>query len=672
MKTLKGPSLYYLGLIFIIPITYASFTGLYGADIYWHLLIGDDFIFKGLNPFKDHHSIDYLGTQVRHFTLIFDILASIFYALFSGETGLQWLRLSLLIAPFLIVFTKAFKDKPHLLDFLWILSLLTAGIVYRKLVRPEMISYSLLIFYGSYLFKENIRIKDLILLALIQIGWQFSHSTCVFGYIVLAGINLNLFYQEFITNKLKDYKKLGLLSLIGLGTLGIGFLNPSGHILMRFLESDPRWLVWISELRPRTFDKLTLFYQFLFVFSFFTSALCIYFRNFGAFFVMAIFVWQANSVPKLFPHLAILNTTLCFYLFMQLRQTFGSNKAFKYGFNLFLVTTCAGFIAKPIFDLSKEKLLPKPLVPASRLPSDIIDPLVKLKPKGKALNSYMMGGYLAHKLSPDLKIFIDGRTFILFPYEYFEDYLRSARHVGHFLELNKKHNFDYIIGDLTHNNRLIDAALASEKFAFQFVGSHNAWLIPKEKSKYKESSFYFRYPQCLGPKEFKKMLPEIADTYNEQPNYSQLRLFNDMVYKYFNSKDQHQFLKDVLSGPYTYASSLRFAAYRALSLKDFDLAYKLLMKSTEEHKARELILMTELLCKYKKCEGAYPHFIKSVDKIMPNWRKMVLKKQLQNLEKALGKNFGNPKSMAEVQKRLVIEDEPSVTGNRINPCKSIQ
>ena len=182
-----------LGLVlasvfFFAVIFYASFSGIYSGDLYWHLKVGEDFLFNGLNPFVDHYSVDFVGKKFLNYTLIFDSLAAVFYSLAGGEQGLQIMRLCLLSLPFFFLMIIGYKRKMNHLDLIWALSLIVACLTFRKLIRPELCSYGLTMMFALALFRKNLGFRSLIFLMLVQWSWQFVHSTAVFGYVLLAGI----------------------------------------------------------------------------------------------------------------------------------------------------------------------------------------------------------------------------------------------------------------------------------------------------------------------------------------------------------------------------------------------------------------------------------------------------------------------------------------------------
>lgn len=655
-----------LSLLFLIPVAYASFSGIYSADLYWHLKSGEDFLFFGLNPFVDHYSLDFNGASVKNFTPIFDGLGALFYNWLGGDQGLQWFRLLLLSIPVILLFHIGRRRQIGAIELFWAMSLMVACITFRKLIRPELCSYGLILIFVLALFSKEKKIRTLVGLAIIQWLWQYFHSTAVFGYVILSGVYCNYLLDAFLVHQ-RDYKRIAILFALGCATLAVGFINPNGsHLLLAYFESDHRWHKWIVELVPKSLNQREWFFQYLWILSIFVPVMALWKRNWGAAWVMSIFLFYCYRVAKVMPHQAILSASVGMLLIQELKPLFRIK--FQWGLNIILISLTAvqtGYIIGNIFG---KEFNPKPIPHLSRFPVDIIDNIKKRDLRGSVINSYMMGGYLMYHLAPKLKIYIDGRTNILFPFDFFNNYVKAARDVDEFNSLDDRKKFDYVIGYLTHNNRVVDSALESGRFGISEVGSQSALLSRIEKSDFPITSFYFRFPQCIDERGLERMAPEISKVAQTQIPQSQLRYFFKTLVTYYQSKDRKKFINDFVKAPYAYNVSNRFMAYQALRAGMPDHAIDFFTRSKEKYKSRDLLALVDTLLQRGKFSHAYHFFVLNVDIIMPNWKRKILRKQYEILKEKLGEEVATPEVAAQIEERLALDQTPPGSGGAPNPC----
>ena len=652
-------------------LIYTGLCQIVANDIFWHLKTGQDFLFHGINPFIDHYSIDFQGTWIRGLPVFFDILVATFYELFGGLRGIQIFRVVLWVVPFFCILYLSIKKRWHWTHVVFALTLYVAAITHRRLVRPELLNYCLIIIYSYILMNKEKPKKYLYWLLGLQIFWVNHHMSAAIGYVLLFGI-----YFEYLKNwyfSKKEKKRLLFLFAMGLTTLAAGFLNPSFyHPLMEALSLDSRWSLWIIELVPPKFSKLSLLRQYFWFLVGILSLGLFFFRFFGAFTVLGVFAFYAWGMGKLFPPMAVLVCILSLFLLSEIKNHLQGKTIYLKGlFYIFLLITTSFHIEGIAQEVFYSPLKIGTKITAQTHPVDIIDHLKSKKPHGSIINSYNIGGYLIYHLGPDLKVYVDGRTNILYPVDFFARYMDMDCHVGLFGDLAKKYQFDYVAGRLYEPNRIADTAMESGLYGIDYVGSRNVVLVPIKKSPYPKSSHYFRFPQCLNKAALKTLDEEIQLAQKTMSKVSQFHMLFQNAIIYNQAKDKRAFLKSFIAGdaPIVPNITLRYLAYRALNLKEPILAAQLMQKAKNGLTRRDSILLVDILCKFYKCKGAPFYFLRNVDKNMPNWERKKLLAQYKMLKEKFGEKIYSPRAQEQIDERLMFKDEPWKITPQLNPCK---
>ena len=508
-----------IGALLLFSLVYACLAKIMAKDVYWHLKIGEDFLWHGLNPFNDNYSIDFLGQHVRGVPIIFDALVAIFYNIFGGELGLQFIRLFFWFLPFFFLLYWTLKNRVHWFDYLFASTLLVSGMTYRRFARPELFSFFMVMVFSFILIAKEKQKRYLYWLLGLQLLWTNFHMTSVFGYVLLAAIYLE-YLRDFYWKRRQDLKYLFFILGMGVLTLGVGFLNPSiQHPLLEVLQIDDRWSFWIKEFLPSSFSDLSTYRKSFWALVVLTFLGLIYKRSYGALLVLATLSYKGWTMNKLFPHMAVLVSVLGIYLLIQFREIL---KAKKQSLRLGFLAIVLVFISFNVYELGYNIFYvykPTQELAVKDYPTDVIDYLKTIDGENKAMNSYAMGGYLIYHLGPEMKFYIDGRTNILFPYDFFVDYIKLARTTGYLAEHYKEKKYDYVIGTMSDNNRIIDTTLETGLYGIDYIGSWNAVLVPIEKSEFPLSTFYFRFPQCMNIKAFNAMASEIKACAKENGKY---------------------------------------------------------------------------------------------------------------------------------------------------------
>ena len=663
----KKYSIYFFALFSILPIIQASFTAILSGDIYWHLKMGEDFLFAGLNPYIDHYSVDFNGSPLKNFSILFDSCAAIFYRFFGGEKGLQYFRFLLISMPLSFIFLLCLRKKYHGLIFLLVASFLVLGITSRNLIRPELISYIFTAYFMWVLLEKKYDKKTLLILLLLNIIWGHFHSTSVFAYVIFAGI-----YLEAFLEKLKaKAPSTDFFKLLGLGALTFlsGFLNFNfHHPLIDIFYFNPEWENWIIEFFPVPLLHRKWQLQYIFIVSTLLIVFTLLKKRWGVALVLSVFTLQNYSMLKMTPHLTVVSAMVILYLCSEYQKKIFSQQSIrKHLIYASILVLMALNTSTSLGLLINQPLISKKQNRAHILPTDIIARIKKDHPKN-ILNNYLMGGYLLYHLGPQIKIRIDGRTNILYPFDYFLKTSEAYADMQKFNTLIDLDQYEGVVGPLHTSQGLIDTALESGKFGLSYITAFNAYLKPIAQSQYPVSSLYFRFPQCYKDLNYNKVMVEARAATKDLPKDSQLRVLHAIIYRYNAARSKIDYLNEVLKGPELYYSSYRFAAYQAIQLKQPELALKLFLRSRADYKPRDLIHMVDILCKIKNCKGAQQLFTLNIDRVMPTWQRQELLRQLSVLREHLGIHFKLDFAKEKIGKNFTASSASAEFDFGLDPC----
>src|SRR5437868_14327017 len=70
-------------LVFAVLVFGVSRFQVRSPDLYWHISMGSDWIFKGLSPFVDHYSYTMPGKPIVYVAWGFQVTISLLYAAFG-------------------------------------------------------------------------------------------------------------------------------------------------------------------------------------------------------------------------------------------------------------------------------------------------------------------------------------------------------------------------------------------------------------------------------------------------------------------------------------------------------------------------------------------------------------------------------------------------------------
>ncbi len=452
----------------------------------------------------------------------------------------------------------------------WRLSILSSlvllyGVGVRLIARPETMSFPLDIGYMllalQFLEKEFSWKKAFVLLGFLW-GWTWIHVSCVMGYLVLGAFGIHRSIR--FPNEFLRWVTVGAISFL------LGFLNPSfSHPFAPLLTMTWEWSVLISEMFPTPIHEAPLLHRVTWVAFLILGLFCLYRRFWLAVVVLGVLLYQTAIYLKAFPHLVILGVPIGVYFirheFSSLRVP-GIPSLFRRRlYELLYLGVCIGFGMK-LFQIALN-VLPYSSSFKPRHPVAIADYLAEHQFSGAIFNTHRVGGYLIYRLGPVAKVVIDGRTNILYPFNFLRDYSfasYSQNRFNSFLKQMLHLNDSWVMVVSTHGDTgFFDRGIQSNFFHLLYEEAGWALLVPSKKlqreiplkpefettPRFKQSEVLFAEPRCV-----KFLLSEKLDgetglfqewkTFQERKiRNSEFGLFLEFLIHYLRSPNSIQYLK---------------------------------------------------------------------------------------------------------------------------------
>jgi hypothetical protein len=446
----------------------------FDPDLSWHLNLAQSWLQKSFSPFVDHFSFTFEGHSMRNPYVLFELATYSFYSLFGGMLGIQIFKFLNWI---LILFTFLYfchRNRVHWIITLGAANLLVYSLCEKFVIRPDTLApfyfFWLLTIRGALNEKYNYR--TIIYSYLLLAFWTNWHSTSVYGYMLTAGFMVD---QFFASTKNKSFRGRLLFLDIALwvvsGLLNLDFIHP----VFPFLTFQAnQWGSYIGELAQTDVSNLPTITMASMVLL--TGCVFFYFskKRYMTTAVVGIFIYQAYKVARMpiiiislwLPVVTLMMQQLFeMYLRKEIKQSilrFATVGLFVFSISILYVNLNLAQAQKISIERN-ESIYP-------------VQFLTEIKPQlrhGNIFNEYSLGSFIPFYF-PDLKIYIDGRTNILYPISHMEEYSRSAHDLNSFFELLKKYRIDYLIAPQSGMSSIDQFALKSRQFSV--INFNNAFI----------------------------------------------------------------------------------------------------------------------------------------------------------------------------------------------------
>ncbi|MFH0731534.1 MAG: tetratricopeptide repeat protein [Candidatus Omnitrophota bacterium] len=441
-------------------------------DIWWHLKTGEYILANGFIPKIDIFSYTVPGHRWVNHQWLADVLLFLIFRGF-GLGGIVVLKALVFGAAFFIVFAVCFRKNLYLVSvILTVVAVLASE--HRFLERPFMFNSLFLVIYFSILHNFKYKNTKLIfLLPVLQMVWTNLHGGSLMGIILILSYLIGEALQRMKREKLNTLLRVAAAAILA------GLINPNGltGALYPFLTltgiNNSGWqeviMKYITELQPplNIYNILKLqpypYYKLLIFLSLAGFVLNYKRLNPTHLIIYAIFLAFSFKANRNIIDFAILTAPITMLNF----ESAQSGDAFRFVREtlsklfgklspmvlelLLLLCLIAGMLSLTFIATSPRYCFREKTVRSfglgdldAKYPKDAVRFILANNIKGNMFNAYEIGGYLIFRLTPERKVFIDGRTEVYGP-KFYKGYVDLTSHPKEFDKVTKGFDINYII-----------------------------------------------------------------------------------------------------------------------------------------------------------------------------------------------------------------------------------
>ena len=395
-----------------------SFRAVYEPDLWYHLAQGRENL-AGHFVRENTFSVNYPHYRQSYAPWLFD--AGLYGAwAISGGAGVQTIQAIFLAAAFVLVYQSARQRAPAVAAFAVLL--IGIGIIEpRAIPRPHLASFAALAACMVIIEKavSKGRASPLWWAVPLVAIWSNLHVEAVFGACVVAAFAMAELVRPGVLPRREGKLAVGIAALCGLAT----FVNPYGVGIWQYLIENRAvtGLLEIAELQPPYLPSHRAFFLYLIVTG---VALVLAPRGIRVWEVVIVGLAAALGLRylRLTPIVFIVSAPIVARQLGEL-MTRGLDR------RAVVVTAIALAIAGarlPITAyMSSWKVGDAAIEPPAFFSPGAIDFIRREGLRGPVFNSNNLGGYLAFKLYPDVRIFQDSRL-QAYPPDHFRRILRAS------------------------------------------------------------------------------------------------------------------------------------------------------------------------------------------------------------------------------------------------------
>lgn len=566
-------SLCFLCLALIATRPLSSFDG------YWHLQMGKDLLENGLSPWIDHYSFSYASKEISDVPVLFQILLHIFVSTFGESNGFYFVKIFYVTLLMLTLYAYFRYIKAHWVVVFLLLSIITYYIHMRLMIRPEIFS-NILVVLSLVLYlraKKSFVTKEIVWICLLLLFWVNYHSP-IMGYVIFFGLFLDKAIDKYFY-KDKSFTWAQWLSW-GMAIFLVGFINHSGeHFFILFLFSSGfDFGVYTREYMASypVFSKNMLVHA-VWLISTYIVIWSLIKKQYGFAFIVALLTYFSWTTVRLVSVAMLINLCiLAVYLneYIYTRSTLTIRKSIKN----FLAAVVVGVSVLAYILLFKESFVTtttsfseKERLHKERYPVEVVDYLNRYQEEGNVLNLMELGGFLINKLSPGFKVFIDGRTNILYPFDFFKYNLYLLDNTDELNKAVKTYDVKYA---LYKNEPAVLASLQkNETLKLNFSDGNFLLFSEKNKHAFPRSSMLMMFPSCWSGEwalDIEKEI-ELSEELFAERNY-ELKYVLQFMKDYLSHDDKKKFFNDLQLEDISSDGVRRVALYLALDAGSKEVA----------------------------------------------------------------------------------------------------
>lgn len=531
--------------------------------------MGQDLISEGFSAYRDRFSFLFFDKPIKNPPYLFESLLAYFVSIFGLELGYFILKLCA-FALFLLSTYLFFKKN----DIIWpaallIFPFLVFFIISRSSVRPEIFSYALtVISLQLYLSaQKDFDHKRLIAIALLLLFW-INYHTPIIGYILFFG----LFVEKAIC-KMQNKASFSWYFWMSWGVIlfSLGFIHPgSGHFFINTLLFSSRWTELIAEYFPATTHYST---GFVLSSILLTGILLLWLNKknqYGLFIVVIILSVSAFEMYRLAVFYGIVSLLILSLILKEfIESSFFKKNIVIVSITYLIILVYGLHLNSTRFNHVKHNKLSK------QFPVNVINFLNSNGSGGNIFNQFRYGGYLTYALGSNYKIFIDGRTNILYPVEHLEKYDVLLHNPSLFKDFFLDSNIRYIFYSL--DPYIYSYFLKTGGFQMDYFDS-NFMLLSRTNPHFPVTGLLKLKPACWTSEMKDDIHIEIDRLKLISHSNNELTNILEFLNSYFSYNNRTDYLQQLIIENIHYYSIIRIATYMAIEQNEKVIAINLLGK----------------------------------------------------------------------------------------------
>ena len=548
-------------------------------DVYWHIRTGIDWLTNGLSPWQDHYSFTFYGKTIAGQAYMFQAFVGSLVNAFGAQTGLELVRMFsfLSVLALVLVFLRRLKSPTAV--YLLALPIVTMLVQQRSVTRPELISYSLIVLAVMLYHRAHGRMTVSGMLPIVLlIGFWTNYHNAILAYVIFFGLFLDAAFQ-YLRERAGAREWLKWCGW-GLAVVVVGALRPGfRHPIVSYFNFSPKWKDLILEYSPlstklahsATPDDFGVYAVGLIAAA--AIVLAAWRRRYGLVVVCCLLVYFAIDISRLVTPNGI--AMVCFFAWMASEtESTAFFRALPRG-----ATAAIGLAAVAVFGIgmysivwSAHRDMAMNRTYSTGFPEDVTDYMIGNGISGRIFNEYEHGGYLIYRLAPDSRVYIDGRTNILYSKRHTERFLEARKTPEVLAEEIDKYDIDLA---LLHNRQASFRLMEdTERLKLDFLGFEHS-LFRKDAPNFPLLGTLLARPACWSIDMAPQLLAEREKASRILPERSPAFDYFGVLSEYSAAQDQRQFLLGIDDFSDWNDYMVRFAGYRALAHGLNDTAWEL-------------------------------------------------------------------------------------------------
>ncbi len=540
-------------------------------DAFWHLRMGLDWLESGLSFWRDNYSFTFAGDEIKNPPFIFEILLAWLVNQFGVQLGFEAYKFVGFFLVFGLMFLFLRQVRASTLIYCLVLPFLAVLLQLRPVVRPELLGYSFSVVAMMLYFHAGNRltISTMLPITILLLVWNNYHAPII-GYIIFFGLFVDVAFK-LIRERAKLSSWLEWMGW-GLTLVAIGFITPGFHhplIPELFFSSD--WAKLIQEYlpTPKLYGNI-LQVQAMALLTIFVLCQALLKRRFGLFAMcgfLAFFAWKMSRLVT--PGGIVVLCSLAWLmsetdLLARLEQL-----PIRLVNATGVLTICLIVLAVLAGVATARDFMTLNGAP-SVYPEDVADYMENSGISGKIFNDLHTGGYLLYRLAPESRVYIDGRTNILYPIEHLQRNMAAVSDPGLLAEeINK---YDIKLAVLNTTIEKLSVVKDSKTLDLDFVGAGYS-LFRSGNPNFPIFGNLLVYPACWDSNQADALRNEQSRAIWLLPQDSTLLPFIQIVMDFTNATDKVSFFGALKDLEELSEFEARFVGYQALKMDMNQFAY---------------------------------------------------------------------------------------------------